>query len=68
MSLMQQRHYEFLADNVAPLLGWPTQIDRMADELAATNPKFNRDKFIQRAVAAWEKANPMELLDDNIPY
>ncbi len=68
MSLMQQRHYEFLADNVAPLMGWPTQIHQMADKLASTNPKFNRDKFIKRATAAWEKANPPQDLNDDIPY
>jgi len=68
MSLMTQRHFIYLADNVAPLMSWPTQIHKMADELAATNPKFNRDKFIQRAVAAWEKANPREPIDDHIPY
>ena len=25
MSLMQQRHFEYLADNVAPLLAWPSK-------------------------------------------
>lgn len=68
MSLMQRRHYEFLADEVAPLMGWPTQITAMAEKLAATNPKFNKGKFIERAVKAWEDANPMEELDDEIPY
>jgi len=68
MSLMQQRHFEYLADNVAPLLAWPTQISKMADELAATNPRFNKEKFIQRATKAWEEANPMEPVDDYIPY
>jgi len=68
MSLMQQRHFEYLADNVAPLLGWPTQIKKMADELAETNPRFNREKFIQRATKAWEAANPMEPMDDYIPH
>ena len=68
MSLMQQRHFEYLADNVAPLLAWPTQISKMADELAETNPRFNKEKFIQRATKAWEAANPMEELDDHIPH
>ena len=68
MSLMQRRHYEFLADEVAPLLGWPSQIRPMADKLAATNPKFNKEKFIQRAIKAWELAHPMEEIDDEIPY
>lgn len=68
MSLMQQRHFEYLADNVAPLLAWPTQISKMADKLAATNPLFNKQKFIQRATKAWEEANHMEELDDYIPH
>lgn len=67
-ALMQQRHFEYLADEVAPLMGWPTQIVEMADRLSNTNPKFNREKFLTRAINAWEKANPMEDIDDNIPY
>ena len=68
MALMQRRHYEFLADEVAPVLGWPTYITAMADKLAATNPKFDKEKFVARATAAWEKANPVEDIDDGIPY
>lgn len=68
MSLMQQRHFEYLADQVAPLMGWPSQIVTMADRLADTNPRFNKEKFIERAVAAWEKANPPQEFDDEIPY
>ena len=68
MSLMQQRHFEYLADKVAPLMGWPTQITAMADLLKETNPRFDREKFISRAVKAWEEAHPVEDLDDNIPY
>lgn len=68
MSLMQQRHFEYLADKVAPLMGWPSQIVEMADRLAETNPRFNKEKFLQRATEAWEKANPMENINDEIPY
>jgi len=68
MSLMQQRHFEYIADNVAPLLPWPSKIQEMADKLAATNPRFDRKKFIDRAIKAWEAANPMEELDDYIPH
>jgi len=49
MSLMQRRHYEFLADEVAPLMGWPSTIYLMADKLASTNPNFNKEKFIERS-------------------
>ena len=68
MSLMQQRHFEYLADEVAPLMGWPSQIVEMADRLAKTNPRFNREKFLKRAVDAWEEANPMEKINDEVPY
>jgi len=68
MPLMQQRHFEYLADEVAPLMGWPSQIVDMANRLAKTNPRFNKEKFLKRAVEAWEKANPMEAIDDQIPY
>jgi hypothetical protein len=68
MPLMQQRHFEYLADHVAPLMPWPSFIVAMAEELKATNPKFNKEKFLKRAVAAWELANPAEDLNDEIPY
>jgi len=67
MPLMQQRHFEYLADKVAPLMGWPTQIVTMADRLAETNPRFDKEKFLDRAIKAWEDAHPMEI-DDEIPY
>lgn len=68
MALMQRRHYEFLADEVAPIMGWPTHIADMADKLAATNPKFDKEKFLARAIKAWEEAHPPEEIDDEIPY
>ena len=68
MSLMQQRHFEYLADKVAPLMGWPSQIVEMADRLADTNPRFNKEKFLDRAIKAWEEAHPVEEIDDEIPY
>lgn len=68
MSLMQQRHFEYIADHVAPLMSWPTKITEMADKLASTNPRFDRDKFIARATKAWEAAHPIEEIDDEIPY
>ncbi len=68
MPLMQQRHFEYLADKVAPLLPWPTSIVTMADDLASTNPRFKKEKFIERATAAWEAAHPPQDLNDDIPY
>ena len=61
-------NYEFLSDVIAPLMGWPSAIEAMANELQKNNPAFKRDKFIKRAVKAWEDVNPMEELDDYNPY
>ena len=52
--MFQRRHYEFIADNIVPLLSWPSDIGRLADLLAKTNRNFNRDRFLDRATAAWE--------------
>ena len=60
MPLMQQRHYEFIADELAPMLPWPNHIVALADKLASTNDKFNKEKFITRATKAWEDNNLTE--------
>jgi len=66
---MTRQHYEFIADVIVPqLASWPTEIAALADELAETNPRFNRDKFIKRATANWERANPVPEIDDEIIY
>lgn len=66
---MTRSNYEYLADKVAPLMGWPSQIVKMANDLAENNPKFKKEKFIIRAVAAWEANNLEDLqIDDHIPY
>ena len=40
---MSKSHYEFIADKIGPLVSWPSHIHSIADALAATNPKFDRD-------------------------
>lgn len=69
MSLMQQRHYEYIADNIAPMLPFPTHIVELGHKLQSTNPKFNFEKFVARATKAWEDNNLIsdEELDDYIP-
>ena len=52
---MSKSHYEFIADKIGPLVSWPSHIHSIADVLAATNPKFDRDKFMLRATTAWEE-------------
>ena len=65
---MTRSHYNFIADTFGPLVAWPSHIHAMADELAATNPRFNKEKFIERATAAWERNHQVGELDDEIPY
>ena len=65
---MSKQHFDFIADTVGPLVGWPSQLHDIADKLAATNPRFDREKFINRACKAWEDNNPREEIDDEIPY
>ena len=43
---MTRKHFEWVADSVAPLVGSPIIIERMADELEAMNPRFNKEKFL----------------------
>jgi len=57
---LSRRHFEFIADEIAPLLEFPTSIETLADKLEDTNPRFDHEKFTQRALRNWE--------DANIPY
>jgi len=57
-----RRHYEFLAEQVGPLLSTPTDAERLADLLEQDNPAFKRGVFVSKAVSHWEKRN----LPDNI--
>lgn len=66
--MMSRKHFEWVADSIAPMVNSPTVIERIADDLEAMNPRFNRDRFINRAVKAWERNNLPEIIDDEIPY
>ncbi len=65
---LSRKHFEFIADNMGATATWPTQIEAWADALEKTNPKFNREKFVDRAVAAWEKNYSISEIDDEIRY
>lgn len=68
---MTRQHFEFIADKVAPKLSWPSHIQYIADELEKVNqknPKFSKQKFIDRAERAWFDSNPIEEIDDAIPF
>jgi|TARA_R110000823_G_scaffold11710_4_gene39547 hypothetical protein len=58
--VLTKKVYEYLADTLMPLLNNPTSINKLADELENTNPKFNRQKFVDRSVIAWEKYNDID--------
>jgi hypothetical protein len=40
----------------------------IADDLEAHNPRFNRKRFLDRAIKAWEKNHVIPEFDDEIPY
>ena len=62
------QHYEYIADNLAPLVSSPIVIEQIADDLEKLNDKFNRKKFLARAIANWEQKNLPPIIDDEIPY
>lgn len=66
---LTKQHFEFIADDVAPLLAWVTGIEELADKLKSTNPKFDRDKFVTRATKNWEAKyqSSLEEINDDIP-
>lgn len=65
---MSKQHFDFIADTVGPMVGWPSQLHDLADKLAMSNPRFDREKFINRATAAWEKNYVRKEFEDEIPY
>ena len=71
MARWTRQDFEFVADEIAPMMHWPTHIEELADKLQALNPDFDRDKFIPRATNAWEEnyqENRTEQINDEIPY
>jgi len=51
---LTRKHFEFIADEFAPLLGWATDVETITNSLAKTNPNFDADKFKKRALKNWE--------------
>jgi hypothetical protein len=54
---MTKQHYEFLTDEVLPLMASPSSLEEVADKLGNTNPLFNRGVFMARALEKWEDKN-----------
>ncbi len=50
---LQRRHFEFLADNVAPLLIDRDAVHELAEILSETNPHFKYAHFVERALKAY---------------
>ena len=65
---MSKQHFDFIADTVGPMVGWPSQLHDLADKLAASNSRFDREKFLNRATTAWEKNYIPKEFEDEIPY
>lgn len=65
---MTRAHFEYLATELGPLVPYPTALHDVADILEATNPRFDREKFIRRGTKAWEEKHPIGEIDDEIPY
>ena len=63
-----RQHYEYIAENLTPLVSSPIVIEQIADDLEKLNKKFNRKKFLARAIAKWEQKNLPPIIDDEIPY
>ena len=62
---MTKQHYEFLTDEVLPLMASPSSIEEIADKLESTNDLFNRTVFLARALGKWEERNiPEQMVKD----
>tara|TARA_B100001094_G_C18119579_1_gene766061 strand:+ start:253 stop:534 length:282 start_codon:yes stop_codon:yes gene_type:complete len=58
-----RQHTDFIADFFGPLMSHPTEAVDYADVLTDTNITFDRKKFEDRAVVAWEKAHADSIED-----
>jgi hypothetical protein len=66
--MMTRKNFEWIADRMGPLVNSPITIEMIADDLEKENPRFNREKFLSRAIAAWERKHLPQEIDDEIPY
>jgi len=58
-----RQHFEFIADFFGPLMSHPTEAVDYANVLTDTSITFDRKKFEDRAVVAWEKAHADSIED-----
>lgn len=65
---MTRKDFEWIADRIGPMMHSPIGLEMIADDLEAINPRFNREKFLARAIRAWEDKHDIPTIDDEIPY
>ena len=66
--LFEQTHLDFISDVLAPMSDHPSHIVEMANKICDRNPSMDRQKFLDRAVSAWEGAKLDQMqgeADDN---
>jgi len=66
--MMTRKDFVWIADRFGPLVNSPITIEMIADDLEKHNPRFDRKRFVERAVAAWERNHIPQEIDDEIPY
>lgn len=67
-SLTVTVNIEELEGVVAGMISWPSAAQEIANYLSATNPGFDRQKFLRRIEEQWEGRNEFPDPDDEIPY
>lgn len=65
---MSRKDFEWVADRVAPILYSVGSLELVADDLQERYPRFNREKFLDRAIKAWEDNHELEEIDDEISF
>ncbi len=66
--LFEDIHLDFISDVLAPMSDHPSHIVEMVNKICNENPSMNREKFLARAVSAWEGAKLDQMqaeADDN---
>ena len=64
--MMTRKDFIVIADTIGCQLSPQAHIT-VADALEKTNPRFDREKFLQRSWKAWEDVH-LAPIEDEIPY
>ena len=60
MARWTRQDFEFVADEIAPFLHWPTNIKELSQKLKRMNPRFDADKFERETLT--ELGMPSEIV------